>query len=805
MIPLKLSLENFKCYRQDVPTLHLEGVHIACLCGPNGHGKSSLLDAIAWALWGDAVHRPQEELIHQGQQEMRVELEFLSREERYQVIRRHVRRQRARQGSTSLELYIASDGENGFRPITANTIRETEARIRELVGMDYTTFVNSAFLLQGRADEFTTKPPAERKRVLGEILGLGLYDRLQERARQKAREQAESLQRVQGELDAWTQSAALRPEHEAELSRLMIDLESAAGDLKVSEDEVTTLRSRVEQLRGRARELVEQESRVTDARKELDGLRERIVRHSRQIEDWVRQETDEERIGLEYPQLIELRSQDVAFGQLLGPYNRLMERKAGLERSIAALPKLQEQRDASQRRLDELRHSWDELSERRRKLEEINASVVSLQGENQRLRRDMDELRAKVDKLGEGDERCPLCGTELGAEGKQHIVAEYEAQGKAYAGNYRKNAAALVEMEPRQQGLQKGTARSEEELTRADRDVHSAIAALTREIDRAGEDSASVAPLQQELDLLGYDPEAHSHVQEGLKRLALVEEEHRLLQEAKRRLPQEREDLERDSALVQRRELEAAQGEERVRSIRSEIEALPAVEEQLRVVEEGHRIAQQTHATQQGRRAYLEERIKEARDLEAKRSGLETELRSLTQEREVYEQLAVVFGRGGVQAMLIEAAMPELEAEANRLLGRMTDNAMHLKLETQRATLRGETAETLEIKVADESAMVRSYDTFSGGEAFRINLALRIALSRLLAHRSGAPLPTLFIDEGFGTQDAQGRERILDVIQSIAEDFKCILVITHMEEMKEAFPMRIEVQKTASGSTFSIT
>ena len=805
MIPLKLSLENFKCYRQDVPTLHLEGVRIACLCGPNGHGKSSLLDAIAWALWGDAVHRPQEELIHQGQQEMRVELEFLAREDRYRVIRRHMRRQRARQGSTSLELYIASDGENGFRPITGNTIRETEAQIRDLVGMDYTTFINSAFLLQGRADEFTTKPPAERKRVLGEILGLGLYDRLQERARQKAREQAKSLQRVQSELNAWTQSAALRPEHEAELSRVVIDLESAVGALKTVEGEVAKLRSRAEQFRGRARELVEQESRVTDARQELDGLRKRIARHHRQIEEWMRLKADGERIGREHARFGDLRSQDEALRQLLGPYNRLVERRAGLERSIAALPKLQQQRDAAQRQLNETRHSWDELSGRRRKLEEVNASVVGLQGENQRLLSDMEELREKVDRLEEGDERCPLCGTELGVEGKQHIVAEYETQGKAYAESYREKAVALKKLEPEQQRLQKETARDEEQLTRADRDVHSAIAALTREIDRAGEDSTAGAPLQQELDHLGYDPEAHSQVQEGLKRLALVEEEYRLLQEAKRELPQERDDLERDTTLTQRRDLEVAQGEERVQSIRREIESLPAMEEQLRAIEERHRDAQQAHALLQVRQAFLEERIREARDLEAKQAEREVELRSMTHEWEVYEQLAAAFGRGGIQAMLIEAAMPELEAEANRLLGRMTDNAMHVKLETQRATLRGETVETLEIKVADESAMVRGYDTFSGGEAFRINLALRIALSRLLAHRSGAPLPTLFIDEGFGTQDAQGRERILDVLQSIAEDFKCILVITHMEEMKEAFPMRIEVQKTASGSTFSIT
>ncbi|MBM3943908.1 MAG: SMC family ATPase, partial [SAR202 cluster bacterium] len=99
----------------------------------------------------------------------------------------------------------------------------------------------------------------------------------------------------------------------------------------------------------------------------------------------------------------------------------------------------------------------------------------------------------------------------------------------------------------------------------------------------------------------------------------------------------------------------------------------------------------------------------------------------------------------------------------------------------------------------------RSYETFSGGEAFRINFALRIALSKLLARRSGAPLPILFVDEGFGSQDAAGQERLKESIQSIQNDFKKILVITHVEEMKDAFPVRIEVRKGPSGSTFTVT
>jgi len=139
-------------------------------------------------------------------------------------------------------------------------------------------------------------------------------------------------------------------------------------------------------------------------------------------------------------------------------------------------------------------------------------------------------------------------------------------------------------------------------------------------------------------------------------------------------------------------------------------------------------------------------------------------------------------------------------------LGRMTDNRMHLKLETQRERRsgRGGTIETLEINISDEMGP-RSYEMFSGGEAFRINLAVRIALSKVLAGRKGAPLPTLFIDEGFGTQDTSGREKILEVIRAIENDFQKIIVITHLDDLKDAFPVRIEVSKDVNGSTFLIS
>ena len=94
---------------------------------------------------------------------------------------------------------------------------------------------------------------------------------------------------------------------------------------------------------------------------------------------------------------------------------------------------------------------------------------------------------------------------------------------------------------------------------------------------------------------------------------------------------------------------------------------------------------------------------------------------------------------------------------------------------------------------------------YSGGEAFRVNFALRIALSQLLAERAGTQIRTLVIDEGFGTQDAEGLAALVQAIRTIQDDFDKILVVTHLEELKNAFPVRIEVRKDpVTGSTFDV-
>ena len=159
--------------------------------------------------------------------------------------------------------------------------------------------------------------------------------------------------------------------------------------------------------------------------------------------------------------------------------------------------------------------------------------------------------------------------------------------------------------------------------------------------------------------------------------------------------------------------------------------------------------------------------------------------------------------------MIIEVAIPEIEDETNKLLEKLTEGRMKVMLVTQKETKTklsgGEKGivETLDIVISDEMGE-RPYEMYSGGEAFRINFAIRLAISKLLTHRAGAKLQFLVIDEGFGSQDVQGRTRLVEAIDTIKNDFEKILIITHIEELKDEFPVRIEVTKGTTGSTFEV-
>ena len=251
-----------------------------------------------------------------------------------------------------------------------------------------------------------------------------------------------------------------------------------------------------------------------------------------------------------------------------------------------------------------------------------------------------------------------------------------------------------------------------------------------------------------------------------------------------------------------------------------ELENLETYENHLIKIQNELKAEEQTKQDLSQKALELSGKVGEAKQLVSRSEQLiklnETKLlekTKLTESKQIFDELTLAFGKKGIQAMIIENAIPEIEDEANRLLEKLTEGRMKIKLETQKETKtkvllsEGEkgygTIETLEIVISDEMGE-RPYELYSGGETFRVNFAIRLAISKLLTHRAGARLQFLVIDEGFGTQDAPGRARLVEVLDTIKNDFEKILVITHIEELKEEFPVRIEVSKNSGGSTFEV-
>lgn len=835
------------CYRQPAP-LDLTGIHLACLAGDNGHGKSAILDAITWALWGRARARSDDELVALGQREMEVELEFLLEDTLYRVIRKRDLGRRS-----ALEFQVKDNGQ--FRPLTGSTLRDTQARINQVLRMDYDTFINSALLLQGRADEFTVKQPAERKRILADILGLAIYDEYEQRAKALAKEKEQAEREIGARIQELQRELERRSDYERELEQAQAALAQWSSQARTAEAALQALRDQVKALEAQQSQLTEVNKRIAAAETQLRNFEEQIAALEQRIA--AAEEILERRHEVErgYAQLLETRRKEQEYNAKLSQILSLTEEKTRLENRIAEarqslelkrhgiaqrvtdLQKLAERQTALAeehaqvcQELEELAALQAQAEEGKKLLRELTAESAALNATNAQLKVELTALREKVKLLQEPTAVCPLCGQSLAEGDRARLLAEFSEQGTQQRDLYQANKARLTEIAAQIHSTEAELERIERELRRLPalqgreatlrksmqeaqeaaaqlQEQRQQLVCVEQQLERgdfASEEQMQLAALQERIAGLGYDKAAHAEVCRILSSLEAFEAEKAALDRAQESIAQWRES---------QQQLVSARGQW-VLSLEADkkhqAELLAALSKREGLIQQ---LATMQHEADELRRregearqvvGAAQQKLDHCRYLAKERQDRMRQLQELAEERSLYEELQVAFGKKGLQALIIETVIPEIEEEANALLRRMTDGRMTMSLTTQRDAKSGGTIETLDIIISDENGP-RNYELYSGGEAFRINLALRIALSKLLARRAGAQLQTLIIDEGFGTQDAEGRQRLVEAINAIKDDFARILVITHVEELRDAFPVRIDVYKTPQGSQITIS
>jgi len=473
MIPLFLSLDGFLSYRQRVE-IDFTPFELACISGHNGAGKSSLLDAITWVLFGQARKRD-DSLVNLNSTSAEVVYIFSYENNTYRVQRTLPK------GKTSLLQFDIFQGDwrpnggkaqNGaWKTLNEATLRATQLRIEKTLRLDYDTFVNASFFLQGKADQFTQQRPGDRKRILGSILGLEIWDTYRQRAFDLRKRVETEIAALDGRLQEINQELEEESARKAHLKERQKELERLSKSRRAQESALESIR-KVAATLAEQRKLIDSLARQAEAaQRRLAELRQRAAGRQKERQTYLEAQGRAPQIEAAYRSWQQARA-DIEYWDEIAARFRQQEkqRQKPLDEINAARARLiQEQQTLQNQKflLDEQQIALGEihaalaasqqalalaegqLTQREQLEQQLNSAVqrqADAKAENPRLKAEMDQLKERIDQLQvvEGAV-CPLCGQPLSEPDRQALIAQLTQQGTEMGDRYRGNQTLLRE------------------------------------------------------------------------------------------------------------------------------------------------------------------------------------------------------------------------------------------------------------------------------------------------------------------------------------------------------------------------
>lgn len=732
-----ISVVNFLSHKST--TLDLDGRRFVALVGANGAGKSSLLDAVSYALF-DAARARSDDLVQLGATDMSATLEFAFASERYRVTRGRTTRSG---GKSFLELAIA-DGD-GWRPLTGETIRETQQRIEELLRLDAATFATAVLLAQGEADRFASATPADRKRVLGTVLGLDRYERASVLARERARELEAALAAERARLERIIDAGAAFVDADQRLAEAEEELRKNGTLTALAMQKRDEAEARLRELAGSLATVDAAEADVRRIETELAGHKDRWRRASDA------KATAEAAITRATTALEGAQDVETAVGML-------PEARARVE----ALEAAEEAYGAAQR-------SLTDAEARLREVGEAHAATVR---EHEAMRTRKADLVAALEGQIAGLQpvTCPECGTRFQADPAG--LAKHLGSARAELAGIGAPPEEPIRIHrertqvTRRRLTLEQTAFDPAALAGARRD----LLALERTAARAGEIEATRAAIE----------DGRAHLKTAREEMAAIETAGKAA-----------------SGAVTAAKAKVAEGAPlRARQHDTETE-LTVIGAGLAALDEERRSLTEAKARAA---ADLEQRDR----LVAERDEVAEAIAKGEIEQSRWRKVATALGPSGIPARIIEGTVPELTGHINDVLGRLRPG-MSLDIRTQRAKKAGDgVIEALDLVVRSDTGE-RPFATYSGGERMSLNVAIGVGLSRLVARRAGTAIRTLMLDEPEGL-DAPSRRALGQALKVLAHhgDLERIVVVTHTPDLAEYGDAIYQVSRNGSGSTVEL-
>ncbi|MFV1961117.1 MAG: AAA family ATPase [Acidimicrobiia bacterium] len=780
MRPLRIRAEGFSAYRSAVE-LDLEGVEFFSLSGPTGSGKSSLVDAMIFALFGRVPRLGGNAVapaISAGAVRTRVAVDFDVGGATYTAVRMA---ERTRSGGATVKEARLQRGDKVLADGADDVTREVE----DLLSLRFDDFTRTVVLPQGEFARFLTSPKAERQSLLRNLLGLDVYSTVRSLAKTResvASDRASAARRQLEGIELPGEEIAKKSSN-----RLAV-LDAIAKTMVADEKELARLdsvceatRKEVERIKGALMRLtgIEPPARIDELDQLTAGARERLADAESALEK-AREQTGE--LEAEVSSLMSvdeiraLRKSQVRLSEML---QRLAQHDP--ESARARVTAAQSELTAASEKLEEIRsrlasirvsHAAHALTATltvgepcpvcdhevlRVPSRPPSSEVSELEAGEERAGRVVNEARTALD---EAKKKLTQLETSFTVQKTQHD--ELAAEMKAVP-----SLDDLQRMEEEVLGLISDLASSREDAVRR-REEHSKAGStledLADSVRRVGKDltaaQLSVADLEPPV------PESDDVIVQW-KELMLWRDE------VSQKLVAEGTETE---AKVKEAEAEARAARDDLTAKLEKI-GVPVVEPfAVQIASELELARQKTAAIEKAQRDATEL----AKVVQASESS-----------QEVAGGLANHLKANGFERWLMVGAMADLVAGANDLLSQLSDGGYSLSSDDDG------TFSIVDHRNANET---RSVSTLSGGETFLVSLALALSLAETLAASGGADLDTIILDEGFGALDDESLDTVASVLEDLAGRGLVVGVITHVKELASRAPVRFVVSRDTAGS-----
>jgi exonuclease SbcC len=796
---VRLNSVKLTNFRQHARTDISFGPGLTGIIGPNGAGKTTILEAIAWALYGNQAIRGNRESIRfmgaGARAPVEVELDFELGTHRYRVVR----------GLTSAEVYL--DGAD--TPI-ANSITAVSDLMQRRLGMSLSEFFHTYFTGQKELSVMGTLTPARRGQFLSRVLGyekLRIAQDLTRDKRNRVRASIDGMQRgmpdPEAVLRALAEAASRKEEAEARAQQ-------AAHRGAVRQREMMAIEPRWEMVQRQREQSAQLLTQITVAEEKEAALHRDAERIGRELEgvQAARAQLDSLREAVEplFALNVELQALNTLYREE-GRRKTLLEAEAALKEEIARL----EERHARIERAPALEEEETlELEKKRSELEDAQGFLEArrtewvrdrqeAQTKREALRQQYTELKHQRDRvvaLGE-DGECPTCSRPLG--GSLHTVVEHldeMLETVNVDGSYYKARVEQLEQMPddvqqldeKRRTLMQEVGTLERRLAKVQLAVQE-LGTIVRDI--AAKQQRQVQ-MKRDISRIpaGYDPARHSDVIAEVDRLTPMEAEAARFQAMLEREPQLKLEQTRIAQEIMR--VQSTLGTLRTRRAQisfteKDFNELKAEFDRVRMeLQESKVAAARAQEQVSSASAAMAAAQEAAEDLKRKVAELDV----MQTDRRLHDELDRAFS--DLRTDLNYQLRPELSELASAFLSELTD------------------ARYTEMELDDQYNIVILEDgipkpVLSGGEEDLANLVLRLAISQMIAERAGQNFSLLILDEVFGSLDEARRFNVVELLRGLQDRFEQVILITHIEPVREGLDRVISVRYDADGGCSVVT